>query len=129
MDGMSLKYFLEVVSKMCRNEKYIVVTKFITDFKYPLRFDDEFWVRGYVVRTSDASLHAQQDIYRSDGKNILLSKAVLIGMESTNRFRLPQIIIDTYPERPAPDIAHRNPNVESILPVHGPLANGSRHVI
>jgi len=82
---------------MCKNKQYIVVTRFVIDFKYPLRFNEEFWVGGNVVRPSNASLEGQQDIYRSDGKNILMSKVKLIGLEGDNRFRLPQIIIDTYP--------------------------------
>lgn len=74
-----------------------VVSKLNIDFKLSLKYDDVFWIGTNVRRPSNYHLEGEQDIYRSDGKTILLSHVVVVYMQRQEIFKLPQPIIDQYP--------------------------------
>lgn len=74
-----------------------VVSKLNIDFKFSLKYDDNFWIGMNVRRPSNYHLEGEQDIYRSDGKTILLSRVVVVCMQGQEIKRLPQRIIDKYP--------------------------------
>lgn len=74
-----------------------VVSKLNMDFKFSLKYDDNFWIGTNVRRPSNYHLEGEQDIYRSDGKTILLSHVVVVYMQGQEISQLPQPIIDKYP--------------------------------
>lgn len=84
-------------ANMSKEEEFLVVARIEINFKYPLVYDDDFWVGGNVWRESNVRLKAQQDIYRHDDKQILTAQVEVIGLQGHTNFRLPQVIINTYP--------------------------------
>ena len=74
-----------------------VVSKLNIDFKYSLKYGDAFWVGINTRRPSNYHLEGDQDIYRSDGKLILLSQVVVVCMKNQEICKLPPQIIDCYP--------------------------------
>lgn len=84
-------------AQMCAMKQYMVVSEMKINFKHPLVYDDDFFVAGNVKRASNVRVRAQQDIYRHDQKLVLAAQVDVIGLEDGNTFKLPQVIIDTYP--------------------------------
>jgi acyl-CoA thioester hydrolase len=74
-----------------------VLSKLNIDFKFSLKCDDDFWVGTNARRPSNYHLEGEQDIYRSDGKTILLSRVVVVCMQGQEISKLPQPIIEKYP--------------------------------
>jgi acyl-CoA thioester hydrolase len=77
--------------------QFFVVSKLNIDFKFSLKYDDDFWIGMNARRPSNYHLEGEQDIYRSDGKTILLSRVVVVCMQGQEIHKLPQTIIDKYP--------------------------------
>lgn len=59
-----------------------VVSKLNIDFKYSLKYGDDFWIGVNIRRPSNYHLEGEQDIYRSDGRLILLSHVVVVCMQN-----------------------------------------------
>lgn len=74
-----------------------VVSKLKIDFKFSLKYDDDFWIGVNFRRPSNYHLEGEQDIYRSDGKAILCSHVVVVYMQGQEFYKLPQPIINKYP--------------------------------
>lgn len=92
LKSMGLNY-----AHMCELKQYMVVSEMKINFKHPLVYDDDFYVAGNVTRASNIRVRAMQDIYRIDNKLVLTAKVDVIGLEGDGQFKLPQVIIDTYP--------------------------------
>lgn len=93
----SLKAMNTSYEEMINQGLSFVVSKLNIDFKYSLKYGDDFWVGVNVRRPSNYHLEGEQDIYRLDGKLILLSHVVVVCMQNGEICKLPQQIIDKYP--------------------------------
>lgn len=92
-----LKYLNINYSELSAMGQSFVVSKLNIDFKLSLMYGEKFWVGLNVRRPSNYHLEGEQDIYRSDGKLILLSHVVVVFMKDHEMCKLPQIIIEKYP--------------------------------